>query len=316
MKQQTLIFRFAFAVALAMLVSVTVQAQAYTPIRISGVVTDFQPADCGKAGSITFGSGANAVKIVIAAGATVTFRDIMTSEGSFFGLPGQIVLVAATSELWQVMGNKLNNLPTSSRTLNAYLDPEGRIRLQLGTNNISGAFSVLPLSATASRPFEITGVVSEVTPSSFTVNKITFPLAAPIPGLVAGTDIVRIRGTVNSDNQITAALITPAYTTVNFPILSPTDFRSVGVGLVGDVNPFDADGPIANSVFVFNPNGTAASWFICDQSVERIILDGQPSLFFAPNFTMRNLISKDVPTQFQFKLDQFNWIAEGTATKP
>lgn len=316
MKKQTLIYRFVFSTALAILISISAYAQAFTPMRISGVVTDFQPADCGKAGSITFGTGANAVKIAIAAGATVTFRDIMSSEGSFFGLPGQIVLAAVPSELWQVMGNKVNGLPSSSRTLNVYLDSEGRIRLQLGTNSISGAFSVLPLSATAVRPFEITGVVSAVTADSFTMNKITFPLATPIPGLAAGPDVVRIRGTVNASNQITAALITPAYTTVNFPVLSPTDFRSVGVGLVGDVNPFDADGPIASNVFVFNPNGTAASLFLCDQSAERIILEGQPALFFAPNFTMRNLISKDVPTQFQFRLDQFSWIAEGTATKP
>lgn len=312
MKQKTLVYKSAFAVALAVLISVSVQAQAFTPIRISGVVTDFQPADCGKAGSITFGSGANAVKLPIAAGATVFFRDIMPSEGSFFGFPGQILLAAVPSEVWQVAGNKHTNQPSSSRTLNGYLDREGRVRLQLGANTLS----VLPLSATATRPFEITGVVSAASSSSFTVNNITFPLAAPVPGLAAGTSIVRIRGTVDANNQITGALISQAYSTATFPTLSPVDFRSVGVGFVGDVNPFDANGPIANNAFIFNPNGTAAVWFLCDESVERITLDGQPSLFFAPNFTMRSLISKDVPTKFQFDLDQFNWIAGGTATKP
>jgi hypothetical protein len=299
-----------------MLASVSAQAQAFSPIRITGVVTDFKPADCGKAGSITFGTGANAVTIPIAAGAVVAFRDVTLAEGSLFGFPGQLVNAAVTSEVWQVMGSTFTNQPPSVRTLNGYLDPQGRLRLQLGQNTISGALSVLPLSATATRPFEITGVVTAASASSFTLNGLTFPLAAAVPGLAAGPNVVRIRGTANGTNQITGALITPAYTTTAFPSLSPTDFRSVGVGLTNDVNPFDADGPIANNIFIYNPIGTAAGEFLCDESVERITLEGQPALFFAPNFTMRSQISTFVPTTFTFQLDQFGWIAAGTFTKP
>ncbi|MEP7338457.1 MAG: hypothetical protein ABI977_12035, partial [Acidobacteriota bacterium] len=196
-------------------------------------------------------------------------------------------------------------------------DPQGRIRLQLfSTSGLTGSqaqYSLLPVASTA-RPFEITGVVGVVSPTSVTINGTTIPLAAALPAevIVDPTNVVRISGTLDSSNRLTGSLVTPTYTTIAFPRLAPTSLLSIGVGLTGDVNAFDADGPIAGSVFIYNPLGSAAGQFLCDQSVERLVLDGQAALFFAPNFSMIQQIPTFAPAEFTFQRDQFGLIVAGS----
>lgn len=306
MKNRSLISSSLLVLALMILVSASAQAQAYNPIRIAGPVTAFTPADCGKPGSITIAN----VTIPIAAGAEVSFIDSMQVIASNGGL----TIANVTSEVWQVVG--------SVRNLAGYIDPQGRLRLQP-----SGLVVLLPLSLTAPRVFDITGAVSAASATSLTIGGLTFPVApgSTIPAVVDLTKLVRITGTLNSANQLTGPVVGGMPTTVaqvrdaSSKVTvsgAPTSFLSVGVGLVSDVNAFDGAGPIANSVFIFNPLGTAAGLFLCDESVERVVIEGVGAVFFAPNFTMRQQISAFVNSKFEFQLDQFNWATTGSKRVP
>jgi len=287
MKRQSLICSSLLVLALTSLFSVSAQAQAYNPLRIVGTVTAFTPADCGKPGSITIAG----TTFPIAAGAEVYFLDTMLAIDSSGGLSDQ----SFVSEVWQVLN--------TVRGLNVYLDSLGRIRLQAATS--------FP-APTATRVFDVTGVVTSASP--LIINGYSFPIAAgPVTAVADPSKIVRVRGTLNSTtNQLTITAIEDPYLKLTI-CGAPALFTSAptGIGLVTDVNSFDADGPIAGLTFIYNPLGSAASQFLCDQSVEVIRVDGAANIRFAPNFTMRQLISKDVNACFEFQMDQFGWVASG-----
>ncbi|MFN0112851.1 MAG: hypothetical protein ACKVZH_28660, partial [Blastocatellia bacterium] len=138
--------------------------------------------------------------------------------------------------------------------------------------------------------------------------------AAALPASVVAhpTNIVRIRGAMNATNQLTGATVIADATTTITMCGAPSLFTSNSFGLFADVNSFDADGPISGTPFIFNPQGTAAVEFRCDQSAEVIRMDGAANIPFAPNFTMRRDISKDVNACFEFQIDQFGWITNGS----
>lgn len=291
MKNRISICSSLLALALLALASVSGQAQAFNPIRITGLVTDFKPADCGKSGSITIAG----VTFPIAAGVEVSFVNLMPRIDSSGGISDS----NAFSEVWQVVG--------TVRQLSAYLDPKGNVRLQLNaTANVSRPGAATP-------GLDVTGVVTGASP--LTINGYTFNLSsASLPAVVAPTP-VRITGTLNSANELTITSVVAPYRKLTV-CGAPSLFNSSSVGIVTDTNAFDADGPIAgistNAVFP-NPLGTTGSQFVCDQSIEVLTVnDGSGAIRFAPNFTMRQDISQNVPACFEFQIDQFTWATNGS----
>lgn len=268
-------------ISVSTLASATAQAQAFLPMTLSGPVTEYHPADCAQDGSITIAG----VKFIIAAGTDTTFLDSVPVVLS----SGIIGNANVRSDVFQVVG--------TGRGIGAYLDPQGRIRLQ-----------VLTSFPTTTRSLDITGVVSAVTANSITINNVTFPTSGPVAAVV-GPNPVRISGTLNASNQL------PGNATVNttpFQKLTictaPRSYFSTGAGLVGDANPFDGAGPITGFVStLFNMSN-----FICDNSVEVFAVDGSANILVAPNFSLMRDVSKDVDACFELQIDQFGAITSGS----
>lgn len=298
MKKQSLIFSSLLALALTMLVSVSASAQApaqaFDPLIISGPITAYTPADCGRAGSITIADQT----LVIAAGVNTVFFDTM----QVIAANGGLTLANVKSEPWQIVTS-----PATVRGIGVYLDPQNRIRKQaLATAN-----------TTRSRIFDVTGVVTAFTPAtatsngSITIKRLTFQIApgTTVPAVVG--NISRIRGDLNTSNQIATAFVIDPFRKLT--VCGAPAALSSGLSFeVSDVNPFDPAGFIAGEVFVFNPLGSAGGQILCDESVDVMRADGAANIFFAPNFSIRNLISKDVNACYELNMDAFNWASNGS----
>jgi hypothetical protein len=279
-----LAFSLTLFISVSMLISASAQAQGYLPMIIQGPVTAYKPADCDQDGSITI-SGKT---FTIAAGTDTFFLNtVQVITGA-----GTIGTANVRSEVWQVVG--------TGRGMGVYLDPQGRIRLQLLTSLAS------PL--TIARLLDITGVVSAVGANSITINNVTFPTAGMVAAAV-GPNPVRIVGAFNASNELSGAatVSTTPFRTLTI-CTSPRIYATSGVGFVGDIDPFDHQGPITGFVtsFFLGPN------FICDNSVEVFRVDGVANIPLAPNFSMSQIVSQDVNACYELKIDAFNWITNGS----
>ena len=299
MKNKMSFCSFLFALALTLAVSISAMAQAFDPVRLTGPVTAYTPADCGKDGSITIAGQT----LVIAAGADTVFLDSMLTTAANGGLE----IVNVKSEKWQVVN--------SVRAFGVYLDDKNRVRKHFTTS--------VSLATTSARTVDITGVVSTSPAGTFKIHGLTFTVASgsTVP-VAAGPNLVRIVGTLNSNNELTGPIVSGSPTTT-VQVLepyrklticgAPALYFSTGFNFeVPDTNSFDAAGPISGQVFVFNPQGTAAVEYLCDEGQEILRWDGTANIPVAPNFSIRQDISKDVNACYELQIDAFGEMTTGS----
>lgn len=299
MKNKFSICSFLLALALSVLVSFSAQAQAWDPVRLTGPVTAYTPADCGKDGSIKIAGQT----LVIAAGADTLFLDSMLTTAANGGLE----IANVKSEKWQVVN--------TVRAFGVYLDSKNRVRKQFTTST--------PGSTTAARAFDITGIVEPSPAGTIKIHGLTFTIAtgSSVP-VVAGPNLVRIVGTINSSNELTGPVVGGVITTTALVLEpyrkltlcgAPALYFSTGFNFeVPDTNSFDAAGPISGQVFVFNPQGTSAVEYLCDEGQEILRWDGTASIPVAPNFSIRQDISKDVNACYELQIDAFGEMTTGS----
>lgn len=308
MKNKFSICSSLLVLALTILFSVSVQAQVFNPIDITGFVTDYSPADCGKSGSITIGaingSGANPVKFTIAAGVDLTF-----SDAGGLAVDANGILVPTT------VRSAVNQVVNSVRRFQAYLDNTGRIRLRLSASG--------PGSGTTARFLDITGIVNAFVPAtagstgSITINNVKFTIAAgttinvsvgqfvripeaPPTGLLPAQLIDRLL-VFNANNELSRPL---------FPVVNTADpyvttqicaspFFETGGALLPNSITFEQ--PVANII-----NGGT----VCDQSPGRVLY-GFVNTIVAPNFPIPapGVIDQQVYGCLEFSFDQFGWVA-------
>lgn len=312
----------------------------------------FQDADCGVNASgfiVPITHRSDECQIVVR-------RDLLFSVGgSCQYLPGG--------------GVTAGNGPGTVRNLIGYLDAQGRLILQLGSSaarlpmptdvltpnsvltnpgdpvivspiptGFPAGCQFLPQSAQpTSGNFDVTGVVTAVSPTSITIAGLgTFAFGAGVtlpatPAIVPGGTF-RITGRLGvGTNVLSGPTATPtsvqvrAATTTQRFCDAALDLISVGSFQIGDVNPGDAPGPIANFVAsAANPVGTSFSGiFRCDLSTDVLFLENlalpgitprpsASSFFVNPAFNLRPLVWTFKPACFTLTLDQFNWIVGAT----
>ncbi|MFN8004223.1 MAG: hypothetical protein U0X75_24780 [Acidobacteriota bacterium] len=271
------------------------QAQAFNPMRLSGVVTAYTPADCAKGGSITIGG----VTIPIGAGVYTTFVD----SQQIVDFDGIIRTTPARSEVWQVLN--------TGRILDVYVN-NGVIMFLRATS-----------APTNTRPFDATGKVTDAGADYFVINGIRFGLASGAV-TVDANKIVRVTGTLDAANKVVVTSASNAPYQKMVVCGAPSNYVSTG-GFVGDVNAFDPAGPVANFVTSYSlSNGfpISLSW-ACALGIEALAIDGSNAyttsafsapgaILIAPGLSLRMEASKDVNSCFELFTDQFGFITNGS----
>src|SRR5262245_14659158 len=101
-----------------MLLAASVQAQY--PLRLEGLVTDFDPADCSNSGLLTIAGQSIVINAGVDLGFPVDDQSLTTG-----GVVGVIGITAFRAEPFQVVG--------TNRRINVYLSSAGRMQLWLNT---------------------------------------------------------------------------------------------------------------------------------------------------------------------------------------
>jgi len=166
----------------------TLDGEELYPISISGLVTDFVQAECGRPGSINIASATIPLNVNL----------------RFGGTPG---VVLNTGLLGQTVPAQPFEVIGTNRRINAYINQAGRMQLWLST------------ASTSARTFDITGPVQIVSPTAVRVNGLTFQFApgTPIPPELVVGATVRMTGELDTNNRIALILVDPnPYRTATF----------------------------------------------------------------------------------------------------
>ncbi len=293
MKNRVSICNSLLVLALTMLISVSVQAQALNLMILSGRVTAYSPADCGKAGSITIAG----VTLPINQGVYIAFQE---PNQSVQVVNGSLFLFSGRSVVSQVLN--------TNRTLTVYLDASGRIAavpnvFQSATNSANG--------------INITGVVNAITPTSITINNVTFPLAAPLATPTADPNtIVRLTGSFNASGQLGTLAVNPAFFTGG-----PTGAPFQTLKICGAPRVFTAEGPgtFEPTIGFNNALGLAfggSGETVCNLangSLGLEITNQGGSNGIVPGFRFPTTdISVNVDECLELNIDAFGWITSGS----
>lgn len=295
MKNKFSICSSLLTLALTILVSVSVQAQALNLMTLSGRVTAFSPADCAQAGSITIAG----VTLPINQGVYLAFQE---PNQSVQVIDGSLFLFSGRSSVSQVLN--------TNRTITVYLDASGRIAT---VPNLSG-FSVQSAPNSANG-INITGVVNAISPTSITINNVTFPLAAPLATPVADpTTVVRLTGSFNAAGQLGTLAVNPAFFTGG-----PTGSPYQTLKICGAPRIFTAESPITfNPSIIFNSaiGGFASGETACNLangSLGLEVTNQGGSNAIVPGFRFPTTdISVNVDECLELNIDALGWITTGS----